>query len=96
METLLAAMVVAGFASGVHCAAMCGGFAAALGQKIGTDPIFLAQRKMGSVPIFLRQLALSAGRITSYAAAGVDLKSVAEDAKDTVVGVPSRSEFEDG
>lgn len=62
MEALLAGMLVAGFASGVHCVGMCGGIVGA----------FSAARvvRWGGDPEWLRQLALSAGRIASYAATG--------------------------
>lgn len=60
-------MLVAGLASGVHCAGMCGGFVAAFAA---TSRIELHPARPGRWREFGRQLLLSAGRITSYAAAG--------------------------
>ena len=51
------ALAAGGFASGFHCAAMCGGISAG----------FTLVRKEA---LWKRQLAFNAGRITSYAAAG--------------------------
>ena len=51
------ALALGGFASGLHCAGMCGGIAAG----------FTLVRKEA---LWKRQLAFNAGRITSYAAAG--------------------------
>ncbi len=51
------ALAVGGFASGLHCAGMCGGISAA----------FTLVRKE---EVLKRQLAFNAGRITSYAIAG--------------------------
>lgn len=51
------ALAVGGFASGFHCAGMCGGISAA----------FSLVKKEN---LWRRQLAFNAGRITSYAAAG--------------------------
>ena len=51
------ALALGGFASGLHCAGMCGGIAAG----------FTLVRKE---ELWKRQLAFNAGRITSYAAAG--------------------------
>jgi sulfite exporter TauE/SafE len=51
------ALAVGGFASGLHCAGMCGGISAG----------FSLLRREG---LWRRQLAFNAGRITSYAAAG--------------------------
>ena len=51
------ALAAGGFASGLHCAGMCGGISAAF---------TLVKRER----LWRRQLAFNAGRITSYAAAG--------------------------
>jgi uncharacterized protein len=67
LETLLFGMLVTGFASGVHCVAMCGGFVAAFAVA---PPIRVLQRSQRTSRDWLRQLALSLGRITSYSAAG--------------------------
>lgn len=58
----LAAMLLLGLASGVHCVGMCGGFVAA----------FSARRVIAIVPEkrLKRVLLFNAGRITSYAALG--------------------------
>lgn len=53
--SLLGAMAALGLASGVHCAGMCGGFAAAFS---------LSNRRTGSFFLF------NAGRISTYAAGG--------------------------
>ncbi len=62
------AMLVAGFASGVHCLGMCGGIVGA----------FAARREgaRGVTPDWLRQLAFNIGRIASYAAAGAIVGSL--------------------
>jgi sulfite exporter TauE/SafE len=67
VETLLAAMLVAGFASGVHCAGMCGGFAAAFSAA---RPVHRYPGRPGRLQELTRQFMLSAGRITSYSLAG--------------------------
>ena len=61
MAALLAAMLLLGLASGVHCVVMCGGFVTAF-QGI---PIRQAQRRG-----WARLALFNAGRITSYALAG--------------------------
>ena len=67
MEALLAAMLAAGIASGVHCVGMCGGIVTAFaGRRV--IPIRPAEGPLR--PQWLRQLAFNAGRISSYAAAG--------------------------
>jgi heptosyltransferase-3 len=58
MSALAAAAFAAGLLGGVHCAGMCGGIVASLS---------LSARG----PIVARQLAFNAGRIGSYAIAGV-------------------------
>jgi uncharacterized protein len=65
MEALLLGMLAAGFASGLHCAGMCGGFVTAFStaHAIQLGPASRA-------PQSLLQLLLSTGRIASYAAAG--------------------------
>ena len=67
MEALLVAMLAAGFASGVHCAGMCGGF---VGAFAAARPIRVQGARPSRAREFVRQLALSSGRITSYATAG--------------------------
>ena len=65
MSALAASLFLLGLASGVHCVAMCGGFAAAFaGRRV--IPI----RKIGDSHAFTRLVLFNAGRITSYAAAG--------------------------
>lgn len=67
MEALLLGMLVAGFASGVHCAGMCGGF---VGAFSAARTVRMRDEPRAAAPEWLRQLALSAGRIASYATAG--------------------------
>lgn len=67
MEALLLGMLVAGFASGVHCVGMCGGFVGAFASR---HAIRMGGEPHAAGPEWPRQLALSAGRIASYAAAG--------------------------
>jgi len=67
VEPLLLGMLVAGFASGVHCAGMCGGFVSAFSTA---RTVRFGGASAAAGPEWPRQLALSAGRITSYAAAG--------------------------
>lgn len=59
----LAAMLLLGLASGVHCVGMCGGFVAAFAAPRGVIPI-VAQRNFRRIALF------NAGRITTYAALG--------------------------
>ena len=66
-DSLLAAMFVAGLASGVHCIGMCGGIVAAFGTQ-RTIPV-VPVRAPGGVD-FARQLAFNGGRISSYALGG--------------------------
>jgi uncharacterized protein len=67
VEALLLAMLVMGFASGVHCAGMCGGY---VGAFTAARAIRIGKSRRGASPEWLSQLALSAGRIASYATAG--------------------------
>lgn len=67
MEALLLGMLVTGFASGVHCAGMCGGY---VGAFAAARTIRIQRSRRGASPEWLSQLTLSAGRIASYAAAG--------------------------
>jgi uncharacterized protein len=60
-------MLIAGFASGVHCAGMCGGF---VGAYAAARTVRLGKSHRRTPPEWVSQLALSAGRITSYAIAG--------------------------
>jgi sulfite exporter TauE/SafE len=62
MEALLAVMLAAGLAAGVHCVAMCGGIVSA----------FDARRviRIRVKSDWARRLAFNAGRISTYAAAG--------------------------
>jgi sulfite exporter TauE/SafE len=65
---LLAALLVAGLASGIHCAGMCGGIVTAFASA-RVIPIAAA----GAAPrgaVLLRQLVFNGGRISSYAGAG--------------------------
>lgn len=65
--SLLAAMFVAGLASGVHCVGMCGGIVAAFGTQ-RVIPVVPAQTPRAAD--FARQLAFNGGRISSYALGG--------------------------
>lgn len=67
MEALLIGLLIAGFASGVHCAGMCGGFVGAFAAARTVRVHGGAHR---AAPEWVSQLALSTGRITSYAIAG--------------------------
>ena len=61
MDAFLAAMLLLGAASGLHCVGMCGGIAGA----------FSAQQVVRSGrELFVRQIGFNLGRISSYAAAG--------------------------
>jgi sulfite exporter TauE/SafE len=64
VETLLAAMLALGLASGLHCVGMCGGIVAAFG----------ARRTRGTIPIVeVRRpspLVFNAGRVATYALLG--------------------------
>ncbi len=65
-------LLVAGFASGVHCLGMCGGIVGAFAARRGAPPG--AARAV--TPEWPRQLAFNAGRIASYAAAGAIVGSL--------------------
>jgi len=67
VEALLLGMLVTGFASGVHCAGMCGGFA---GAFAATGTIRLQDSRSQAMQRWLAPLALSTGRVTSYTLAG--------------------------
>jgi sulfite exporter TauE/SafE len=67
------AMLVAGFASGVHCLGMCGGIVSAFSAR---RVIPIRNGVLASAPEWPRQLAFNAGRIASYAAAGAIVGSV--------------------
>jgi len=67
VEALLLGLLVTGFASGVHCAGMCGGY---VGAFAAARAIRIQKSRRGASPEWLSQLTLSAGRIASYAAAG--------------------------
>ena len=66
MEALLLGMLVTGFASGVHCVGMCGGFVGAFSATQTVRPLGTGRDSRG----WLYQFVLSAGRITSYTLAG--------------------------
>ncbi|OGA31021.1 MAG: hypothetical protein A3F77_07380 [Betaproteobacteria bacterium RIFCSPLOWO2_12_FULL_67_28] len=65
--SLLAAMFVAGIASGVHCIGMCGGIVAVFGTR---RTIALTPARAPGRADFARQLAFNGGRISSYTVAG--------------------------
>lgn len=65
--SLLAAMFVAGLASGVHCVGMCGGIVAAFGTQ---RTIALVPARAPGGADFARQLAFNGGRVSSYAIGG--------------------------
>ncbi|OGB91155.1 MAG: hypothetical protein A3H39_15580, partial [candidate division NC10 bacterium RIFCSPLOWO2_02_FULL_66_22] len=62
MDALLAAMLAAGFASGVHCVGMCGGIVAAF----DSNRVIQVRAKTD----WHRRIAFNLGRISTYAAAG--------------------------
>lgn len=74
--TLLSVFLV-GLLGGVHCAGMCGGIVALMGQR-PTSPAPAAQARLSSIAITVREarrplgvlLGYNAGRISSYIAAG--------------------------
>lgn len=70
---LPAAMLIAGFASGVHCLGMCGGIVSAFSAR---RAIPIRNGVLAGAPEWPRQLAFNAGRIASYAAAGAIVGSV--------------------
>lgn len=61
---LLASALLAGLVGGLHCAAMCGGFVAALAARDGARPLLPART------LLARDLAYHAGRLASYATLG--------------------------
>lgn len=63
MSALLLSAILAGLVGGLHCAAMCGGFAAAAAAR---DARVLRPRRV----LVARQLTYHAGRIASYALLG--------------------------
>lgn len=63
MTALLVSAVLAGLVGGLHCAAMCGGFAAAVAAR---DAHVLRPRRA----LLARQLTYHAGRVASYALLG--------------------------
>jgi len=65
--SLLAALLVAGFASGVHCVGMCGGIVTAFGTQ-RTSAVIPVRASAGAD--FARQLAFNGGRISSYMLGG--------------------------
>jgi hypothetical protein len=67
VEALLLGMLVMGFASGLHCAGMCGGY---VGAFAAARTLRLRKSRRDAAPEWLSQLVLSAGRIASYTAAG--------------------------
>ena len=67
MEALLVGMLVMGLASGVHCAGMCGGY---VGAFAAARTVRLRAAPGSAATEWVSQLALNAGRIASYAAAG--------------------------
>jgi sulfite exporter TauE/SafE len=73
MDTLLAAMLAAGLASGVHCVGMCGGIVTAFA---GRRVIPVRPAEVPLRPDWPRQLAFNAGRIASYALAGAAAASL--------------------
>ncbi|MFO1302242.1 MAG: sulfite exporter TauE/SafE family protein [Burkholderiales bacterium] len=73
MTALLVSAVLAGLVGGLHCAAMCGGFAAAM---VARDSHVLRPRGA----LVARQLTYHAGRIASYALLGALFGAAGESA----------------
>src|SRR5215218_564851 len=73
MGALLLSAVLAGLVGGFHCAAMCGGFAAAAAAR---DARVLRPRRA----LIARQLTYHAGRIASYALLGAVFGAAGESA----------------
>jgi sulfite exporter TauE/SafE len=67
VEALLLGMLATGFASGLHCAGMCGGFVSAFSAA---RMVRLRTARKREIPDWACQLVLSAGRIASYTMAG--------------------------
>jgi len=61
---LLVSALFAGLVGGLHCAAMCGGFVAALAARDGVHPLLPART------LVARDLVYHAGRLASYATLG--------------------------
>lgn len=64
---LAAALFAVGLATSPHCVGMCGGIVAAFASRGGSIELKDRRRAVSELP---RQLAFSAGRVTSYALAG--------------------------
>lgn len=73
MTALLVSAVLAGLVGGLHCAAMCGGFAAAVAAR---DARILRPRRA----LLARQLTYHAGRIASYSLLGALFGAAGESA----------------
>ena len=73
MTALLVSAVLAGLVGGLHCAAMCGGFAAAM---VARDAQVMRPRG----ELLARQLTYHAGRIASYALLGAVFGAAGESA----------------
>ena len=67
MEALLLGMLLTGFASGVHCAGMCGGFVSAFSAA---RIVRLCDARRDRAREWLGPLALSTGRVATYTLAG--------------------------
>ena len=73
MSALLLSAILAGLVGGLHCAAMCGGFAAAAAAR---DARVMRPRRS----LLARQLTYHAGRIASYAVLGTLFGAAGESA----------------
>jgi uncharacterized protein len=73
---LLAAMLAAGAAAGVHCVAMCGGIVTAFDAPPRAYPVIPIHAR----PAWGRQLAFNGGRIATYAMAGAVAGAIGESA----------------
>ena len=73
MSALLLSAVIAGLVGGLHCAAMCGGFAAAAAAR---DARILRPK----AALLARQLTYHAGRVASYALLGALFGAAGESA----------------
>lgn len=65
-SSLLLTAILAGLAGGIHCAAMCGGFVAALGTRDAQATVLLPARRLVTT-----ELAYHAGRIGTYTLLGL-------------------------
>jgi len=81
MTALLLSGLLAGLVGGLHCAAMCGGFAAAAAAR---DAAILRPRRA----LLARQLTYHAGRVASYTLLGVLFGAVGESALATAKLAP--------